>query len=360
MKPQSDLVYRGHPQGSDENGLLWLTDHLENQPLSDEETQLMQDLKEVAEVEENALMKFIERPDMQILARAAASDPEKWRFESDDPSAVLKTPNLTERLYYRGLIGVYLVRNGQLDLGEEFLVGNLNIAEGFLQCRGGSVGYIAGCALVQFSWEDIEDGWALLPLETKARLLPRLLAHDAVIQAACVNAWKWENRWAQSVLKNTAEDNPPKSFRDKFLGFQPNRTRNEVANYWRSVIAHFEEPLDSAPSPLTMIPDTQWDKAKMYLDGNAVGSILQMMLEIKMGNLQGTHGRSIARSRTLACLAALELASRDQRVESLDQLVPEYFPTVPRNPFTGAPLEIADIRPVNPHEQELATSASAN
>jgi hypothetical protein len=121
----------------------------------------------------------------------------------------------------------------------------------------------------------------------------------------------------------------------------PNRTKQEFADYYAELVAVRDRPLKNAAGPLMLKfrkeeDNPEWSR---LFNRNPLGIICQALM---MPALEAVLERSVKReARASGVRQALALRiyylEKKEWPAKLEQLVPDYLPALPRDPFDGAP-----------------------
>ena len=168
-------------------------------------------------------------------------------------------------------------------------------------------------------------------------------------QEGLTNTFKVEYQTASRFLDNLAsgknpvtgsESNPmPVAFSVK-LFFSPTKTKMKFARADRVLCDNLSRPFSEIPWSELPVVETNVPVWKRIIKGNAVGDILFELMEPSLKSFASRKSRENVEVTATQLLLALKIYKmrHDQLPESLSDLAPEFFPTVPIDDFDGKPF----------------------
>ena len=191
-----------------------------------------------------------------------------------------------------------------------------------------------------------------------------LLPNPCDLDAACINNFKFNFQFLDIVLLQLStgeiEIDPDnlmeiRSREDEFtekkniIGrfmIQPNRTRKQVAEFYRERIANVVLPCDERDLTLLNEFNRKSKEEKSYwtiLRPNMLGQIVINLVETGKKEEKFCKIKLNLVTTRLKILTTLFEAQQGHAVESLSDLVPEYIDVIPLNPVTGAGMTLKEI-----------------
>ena len=222
-----------------------------------------------------------------------------------------------------------------------------NDAEGLLP-------YLVGISILNSGLERAQElaRDPALPAELQ-RQLAGLLAALPAPNAGLERALRWEYRFGEWAVERVMEDVlmrggqrlRPQALRNYFMKrarrsnrfFQPNRTRQELADFYRGMIRN----VPKSRADMVFPEVREWEPSiRDFLRPNVGGRMFMVILEPSMSrmfdNMCYACGELAGVQLVLACRRFRQ--DRGPWPETLAELVPEYLAAVPADPFDGRPF----------------------
>lgn len=319
-----------------------------------------QSVEEILSNNEQALEYFTLASNKPSFQDPNFDSPEKISFFT----VISGVRSLVKIAHLSSLKAIYLSRHSDYATAVNEALKSLRVAQKIEDSQALSINYLLACSLKNIGLNTLRRIVSSADLSSEDLIkYTQQLENFSENRQWIITAFKIEYRNVVGAIDLAMAGDPEylgyvpkeskwlaKRFNNSFY-FQPNKTKKLFADYARVAIANVEKPcglIEETRKDLFYAGNEMPSEIRLIFTENLVGKLLSDIMAVSSSALYKKSCQTdlaLSATRVLFAIKAYKLDKKDYP-EALIELVPEYFSTIPKDPFSGGNIKYSKERKI--------------